>query len=247
LNGYEVLNIPATATRDEIRAAYRELARRWHPDRFMPGPERDWANEKMAVINSAYRACLGGLRDARMTRDQESEALQRAQALIDSGKYQTARKLLMGFRILSVTRKSPIQRNGGQGHSSLMRLERRGKGRIFLPRLRPDQPSFFFPNLTLQLSAEAPEEELPVQRIHHCHSFNRSFSRLSISIRVCLQAPGFSRPALNIRFTSRPDPTGSIIFSMVCGKAKCVPCSYNHASNVLSCGMDSSLFCILRI
>ena len=87
---------PATATRDEIRAAYRELARRWHPDRFMPGPERDWANEKMAAINSAYRACLSGLRDARMTRDQESEALQRAQALIDSGKYQTARKLLMG-------------------------------------------------------------------------------------------------------------------------------------------------------
>jgi hypothetical protein len=61
LNGYEVLNIPANATRDEIRAAYRELARRWHPDRFLPGPERDWANEKMADINAAYRLCLNGL------------------------------------------------------------------------------------------------------------------------------------------------------------------------------------------
>ena len=77
MNGYEVLNIPATASLDEIRAAYRNLARRWHPDRFMPGPERDWANEKMAAINAAYRACI--------------------QALIDDGKYQTARKLLMGF------------------------------------------------------------------------------------------------------------------------------------------------------
>ena len=49
MNGYEVLNIPATASLDEIRAAYRNLARRWHPDRFMAGPERDWANEKMAA------------------------------------------------------------------------------------------------------------------------------------------------------------------------------------------------------
>ena len=97
MNGYEVLNIPRTATRDEIRAAYRELARRWHPDRFLPGPERDWANEKMAAINSAYRACLSGLTDARMSVDQENDALRRAQALIDSGKYQTARKLLMGL------------------------------------------------------------------------------------------------------------------------------------------------------
>ena len=97
LNGYQVLNIPVTATRDEIRSAYRELARRWHPDRFMPGPERDWANEKMADINAAYRFCLSGLRDARLAADSDDEALRRVQALIDDGQYQSARKLLMGF------------------------------------------------------------------------------------------------------------------------------------------------------
>ncbi len=93
MNEYEVLNIPATASRDEIRAAYRDLARRWHPDRFMAGPERDWANEKMAAINAAYRACLDGAGEA----GGEREAFKRVQALIDDGKYQTARKLLMGF------------------------------------------------------------------------------------------------------------------------------------------------------
>ena len=97
MNGYEVLNIPVTATRDEIRAAYRELARRWHPDRFLPGPERDWANEKMADINAAYRLCLNALKDARVPLDGEGEALRRVQALIDDGQYQSARKLLMGF------------------------------------------------------------------------------------------------------------------------------------------------------
>ena len=97
MNGYEVLNIPVTASREEIRAAYRALARRWHPDRFMPGPERDWANEKMADINAAYRLCLNGLRDARVAMENEDEALRQAQALIDDGKYQSARKLLMGL------------------------------------------------------------------------------------------------------------------------------------------------------
>jgi len=97
LNEYEVLNIPTTASRDEIRAAYRSLARRWHPDRFMPGPERDWANERMADINAAYRRCLDGLREYRQPMDSEDEALRRVQALIDDGKYQSARKLLMGF------------------------------------------------------------------------------------------------------------------------------------------------------
>ena len=92
-----MLNVPATATRDEIRAAYRDLARRWHPDRFMPGPERDWANDRMADINAAYRACLSGLKDARVAAGGEGEALRRVQALIDDGKYQSARKMLMGF------------------------------------------------------------------------------------------------------------------------------------------------------
>ena len=98
MNEYEVLNVPVTATPEEIRAAYRDLARRWHPDRFMAGPERDWANEKMAAINAAYRACLNGVRQSvKPSTDGEREALKRVQALIDDGKYQSARKLLMGF------------------------------------------------------------------------------------------------------------------------------------------------------
>ena len=97
LNEYEVLNVLPTATREEIREAYRNLARRWHPDRFMPGPERDWANEKMAAINAAYQTCLSGLKNANIAVEGESEALRRVQALVDDGKYQSARKLLMGF------------------------------------------------------------------------------------------------------------------------------------------------------
>ena len=93
------MNIPATATREEIRAAYREMARRWHPDRFLPGPERDWANEKMAKINAAYRSCLSGLRDARgsVSTEREDETLRSVEKLIEDGRYAAARRMLMGF------------------------------------------------------------------------------------------------------------------------------------------------------
>ena len=97
MNGYEVLNVPVTATKAEIRTAYRNLARRWHPDRFMAGPERDWANDKMAEINAAYRQCMNGLKVSHVEAGGEVAALRQVQDLIDSGKYQSARKLLMGF------------------------------------------------------------------------------------------------------------------------------------------------------
>ena len=97
MNAYQVLGIPVTADREQIRAAYRALARRWHPDRFMAGPERDWANDKMAEINAAYRECLDGLTRVQKPAEAESDALLKAQQLIDSGNYLSARKLLMGI------------------------------------------------------------------------------------------------------------------------------------------------------
>ena len=97
MNAYEILNVAPTASREEIRAAYRDLARRWHPDRFMAGPERDWANNRMADINAAYRACLDGLKNARGAIRNEDEGLKQAQQLIDDGMYTSARKKLMGL------------------------------------------------------------------------------------------------------------------------------------------------------
>ena len=51
---YEVLNIPSTASDEEVKKAYRELARKYHPDHYHDNPLADLAQEKMKEINEAY-------------------------------------------------------------------------------------------------------------------------------------------------------------------------------------------------
>lgn len=90
----EILGISAATSVEQVREAYRALARRWHPDRFTPGPEREWANERMAEINGAYRALL---KKARRGAGAAEDVLARARRLIDDGRLSTARELLMSI------------------------------------------------------------------------------------------------------------------------------------------------------
>ena len=53
-NPYDVLEIDRNATDSEIKKAYRELAKKYHPDNFKDNPLADLANEKMKAINEAY-------------------------------------------------------------------------------------------------------------------------------------------------------------------------------------------------
>jgi len=53
---YSVLGVSASASDDEIKKAYRELARKYHPDNYQDNPLADLAEEKMKSINEAYEA-----------------------------------------------------------------------------------------------------------------------------------------------------------------------------------------------
>ncbi len=53
-NPYKVLGIEPTATDDEVKKAYRELARKYHPDNYVDNPLADLVEEKMKEINEAY-------------------------------------------------------------------------------------------------------------------------------------------------------------------------------------------------
>lgn len=54
MDPYKVLGVSPSATDDEVKRAYRELARKYHPDNYIDNPLADLAKEKMQEINDAY-------------------------------------------------------------------------------------------------------------------------------------------------------------------------------------------------
>lgn len=58
---YEVLGISRGASEEEIKKAYRELAKKYHPDNYVNSPLADLAAEKMKEINEAYDTVMKGV------------------------------------------------------------------------------------------------------------------------------------------------------------------------------------------
>ena len=57
---YEVLGVPHGASQEQIKKAYRDLARKYHPDNYTDNPLADLAQEKMKEINEAYDTLTKG-------------------------------------------------------------------------------------------------------------------------------------------------------------------------------------------
>ncbi len=98
---YVVLGVSRNASDDEIKKAYRDLARKYHPDSYADNPLADLAAEKMKAINEAYDAIMeerkrtGGSSGYSQSYSKSSEFAD-IRSLIQSGRLEEAQELLDG-------------------------------------------------------------------------------------------------------------------------------------------------------
>ena len=55
---YQVLGISSNATDEEVKKAYRELSRKYHPDTYVDNPLADLAEEKFKEVQEAYKQIM---------------------------------------------------------------------------------------------------------------------------------------------------------------------------------------------
>ena len=98
---YAVLGVSSNASDDEIKNAYRELARKYHPDNYADNPLSDLAGEKMKEINEAYDQIMNMRRAGKNSNgsaynSSASSSFPEVRTLINQGRLEQAQEVLDG-------------------------------------------------------------------------------------------------------------------------------------------------------
>lgn len=105
---YKVLGVTPAASDEDIKEAYRSLAKKYHPDQYADSPLKELADEKMKEINEAYDtitaqrkaggpgARAGGYSAYNPVGGGGSSAFRDVRSLIMSGRIADAEQLLNG-------------------------------------------------------------------------------------------------------------------------------------------------------
>jgi len=75
-NPYEVLGLKEGASVEEIKKAYRELVKKYHPDRYRDNPLSDLAEEKLREINEAYDILMKNANNSSQRQQQQQQQYQ---------------------------------------------------------------------------------------------------------------------------------------------------------------------------
>ena len=107
---YSVLGITRGATDREIKKAYREMSRKYHPDSYTDETEKKWAEEKFREVQEAYNQIVdersgktsgygnaGGYGSSSQSYSEEDQHLMAAMNYIRARRYNEALNVLNGI------------------------------------------------------------------------------------------------------------------------------------------------------
>lgn len=108
-NPYEILGISPNATNDEVKKAYRDLSRKYHPDSYVGNPLSDLAEEKFKEVQEAYDQIMkqreggshtySGQQYQSSGNGQETVELQAVRNYINTRRFQEALHALQGIQV----------------------------------------------------------------------------------------------------------------------------------------------------
>jgi molecular chaperone DnaJ len=109
-NPYNILEVSPNATNEEIKKAYRELSRKYHPDSYVNNPLSNLAEEKFKEVQEAYEQIMkereGGYNGGSASNGQSynygnaednSEEMTAVYNFLNARRYQEALSVLSGI------------------------------------------------------------------------------------------------------------------------------------------------------
>ncbi len=97
-NPYKILDVSPNASNEEIKKAYRELSRKYHPDSYVNNPLSELAEEKFKEVQEAYSQIMqereNGYSGVNSSANNETDEMRMVFNYINVGNYMEALKTL---------------------------------------------------------------------------------------------------------------------------------------------------------
>ena len=202
-NYYEILGVEKTATADELKLAYRKLAKKYHPDMYVSASEQEKkdAEAKFNDINHAYEVLSDPQKRAAYDTYGDENGPQAGAGFGGFGGFGSDGTGAGGFGFDMDDIFSSIFSGFGGGSSRAQRANAPQRGQDILVGV----------NLTFEEAAFGTQKTVNVKRVENCPDCKGTGAKDGTAFKVCSQCKGSGRVTMTQR-----TPFGQVSTQGVC-------------------------------